>query len=270
MQVAGGESHRGVAMGMAARSMVSESLVGTIPVTGAPMSRKNRAEPAADVAEAGTRAAVTQPAGATSSADDPDVLLMQRVAKDDAAAFEALLLKWQDRLVTLFWHQTGDHSTAEDLAQEVFLRVFRSRKRYQPTARFSTWLYTIANNVASDLRQRAYRRRERGVPNASSASQSMAGLDALAIEKSGQMPARVADRKELLAVVQQALATLGDNQRMAVLLAKFEHCSQEEIATAMGLTVPAVKSLLFRARDNLRTALTPYLEQRPDSEVSHD
>jgi hypothetical protein len=85
---------------------------------------------------------------AESASVDPDVSLMQRVANDDAAAFEQLLLKWQDRLVTLFWHQTGDHSTAEDLAQEVFLRVFRSRKRYQPTARFSTWLYTIANNVA--------------------------------------------------------------------------------------------------------------------------
>jgi len=210
----------------------------------------------------------SQEAGAASAASasvDPDVALMQRVANDDAAAFEELLLKWQDRLVTLFRHQTGDHSTAEDLAQEVFLRVFRSRKRYQPTARFSTWLYTIANNVASDLRQRAYRRREHGVPATSSASQSMVGLESLAVDASGQMPSRVLDRKELLAVVQQALATLGDNQRMAVLLAKFEHCSQEEIAAAMGLTVPAVKSLLFRARDNLRTAIAPYLDQRDES-----
>ncbi len=202
---------------------------------------------------------------AESASVDPDVSLMQRVANDDAAAFEQLLLKWQDRLVTLFWHQTGDHSTAEDLAQEVFLRVFRSRKRYQPTARFSTWLYTIANNVASDLRQRAYRRREHGVPATSSASQGMVGLESLAVDASGEMPARVADRKELLAVVQQALATLGDNQRMAVLLAKFEHCSQEEIAAAMGLSVPAVKSLLFRARDNLRTAIAPYLDQPDES-----
>jgi len=212
--------------------------------------------------------AARQAAGAESAAGDPDVALMQRVADDDAAAFEELLLKWQDRLVTLFWHQTGDHPTAEDLAQEVFLRVFRSRKRYRPAARFSTWLYTIANNVASDLRQRAYRRRERGVPTTSSASESMIGLESLAVDASGQMPARVADRKELMAVVQQALATLGDNQRMAVLLAKFEHCSQEEIAAAMGLSVPAVKSLLFRARDNLRTAIAPYLDQREENGAS--
>jgi RNA polymerase sigma-70 factor (ECF subfamily) len=214
---------------------------------------------------AASRSLEQDASSAESASVDPDVALMQRVADDDAAAFEQLLLKWQDRLVTLFWHQTGDHSTAEDLAQEVFLRVFRSRKRYQPTARFSTWLYTIANNVASDLRQRAYRRREHGVPAKSSASQGMVGLESLAVDASGEMPARVADRKELLAVVQQALATLGDNQRMAVLLAKFEHCSQEEIAAAMGLSVPAVKSLLFRARDNLRMAIAPYLDQPDES-----
>lgn len=85
------------------------------------------------------------------------------------------------------------------------------------------------------------------MPAVSSASQSIMGLEALAVDASGEMPARVVDRKELLSVVQQALSTLGDNQRMAVLLAKFEHCSQEEIAAAMGLSVPAVKSLLFRS-----------------------
>jgi RNA polymerase sigma-70 factor, ECF subfamily len=230
----------------------------------------SRSSGSPDIRSAADRSQSVEPsarelAARESAAVDPDVALMQRVANDDAAAFEELLLKWQDRLVTLFWHQTGDHATAEDLAQEVFLRVFRSRKRYRPTARFSTWLYTIANNVASDLRQRAYRRREHGVPTTNSASQSTIGLESLAVDASGQMPARIADRKELLAVVQQALATLGDNQRMAVLLAKFEHCSQEEIAAAMGLTVPAVKSLLFRARDNLRAAIAPYLEQTDHS-----
>jgi RNA polymerase sigma factor, sigma-70 family len=195
-------------------------------------------------------------------AADPDASLMQRVAADDATAFETLLLRWQGRLVTLFWHQTGDHATAEDLAQEVFLRVYRSRHRYRPTARFSTWLYTIAHNVARDLKARSYRRREYGVPATSSVSQSIAGLDALAVAASGQIPARVADRNELRGKIREALAALNDNQRMAVLLAKFEQCSQEEIAEAMGLSVPAVKSLLFRARDNLRAFLSPYVEDR--------
>jgi RNA polymerase sigma-70 factor (ECF subfamily) len=191
-------------------------------------------------------------------ASDPSTALMLRVRDGDAGAFEELVGLWQDRLVTLFRHHTGDHSSAEDLAQEVFLRVYRARAGYQPTAKFSTWIHTIANNVASDLRQRAYRRLERGVPINVSASQSGIGLEQLAIAASGQRPARQADRGELQDIVQRAIAGLGDNQRMAVLLAKFEECSYDEIAAAMGLSVAAVKSLLHRAREQLRQTLEPY------------
>jgi RNA polymerase sigma-70 factor (ECF subfamily) len=191
---------------------------------------------------------------------DPSTELMLRVRDGDVAAFAELVELWQDRLVTLFVHQTGDHALAEDLAQETFMRVYRARDRYRPTAKFTTWVHTIANNLASDLRQRAYRRLERGVPHAVSASSSSIGLDQLAVAASGLLPARVADQGELQRMVQRALATLNERQRMAVLLAKFEHCSHEEIAAAMGLSVPAVKSLLFRARDQLRAALAGYLE----------
>lgn len=196
---------------------------------------------------------------AGTAADDPSTALMLRVRDGDAEAFERLVGLWQDRLFTLFLHQTGDHATAEDLTQEVFLRVYRARATYRPTAKFTTWVHTIANNVASDLRQRAYRRRERGVPVSVSASASRIGLDQMAVAASGLMPARQADRGELQAVVARAIAELGERQRMVVLLAKFEQCSYEEIAASMRLSVPAVKSLLFRARDQLRTALAPYL-----------
>jgi len=192
-------------------------------------------------------------------ADDPSTRLMLRVRDGDVDAFEELLGLWQPRLVTLFLHHTGDHATAEDLAQEVFLRVFRARSTYQPTAKFTTWVHTIANNVARDLRDRAYRRRERGVPVSASASASQIGLDHLAVAASGLLPGRVADRGELQAVVQNAIGGLPERQRMALLLAKFEHCSLEDVAAAMDLTVPAVKSLLFRARDQLRTALAAYI-----------
>jgi RNA polymerase sigma-70 factor (ECF subfamily) len=195
-----------------------------------------------------------------SSAGDRSTELMLRVRDGDVAAFAQLVELWQDRLVTLFLHQTGDHALAEDLAQETFMRVYRARDRYRPTAKFTTWVHTIANNLCSDLRQRAYRRLERGVPHAVSASSSAIGLDQLAVAASGSLPARMADRGELQQVVRQALAGLNDRQRMAVLLAKFEQCSYEEIAAAMGLSVPAVKSLLFRARDHLRDALASYLE----------
>jgi RNA polymerase sigma-70 factor (ECF subfamily) len=189
---------------------------------------------------------------------DPSADLMLRVQVGDAEAFEQLVTLWQDRLVTLFLHHTGDHSTADDLAQEVFLRVYRARESYRQTAKFSTWIHTIANNVASDLRQRAYRRLEHGMPPTTSGSSSAIGLEQIAIAASGQRPAREVDRSELQTVVREAIASLNENQRMAVLLAKFEHCSYEEIAAAMGLSVPAVKSLLFRARDQLRTALESY------------
>lgn len=193
-------------------------------------------------------------------AGDRSTALMLRVRDGDVAAFAELVALWQDRLVTLFLHQVGDHATAEDLAQETFMRVYRARASYRPTAKFTTWVHTIANNVCSDLKQRAYRRLERGVPHATSASSSSIGLDQIAVATSGLLPARVADRGELQAVVQQAIAALSDRQRMAILLAKFEQCSYEEIAAAMGLSVPAVKSLLFRARDQLRETLAPYLE----------
>jgi RNA polymerase sigma-70 factor (ECF subfamily) len=96
------------------------------------------------------------------------------------------------------------------------------------------------------------------VPASASASSSQIGLDQLAVERSGLVPARQADRRELQGIVQDAIAGLGERQRMALLLAKFEQCSYEEIAAAMQLTVPAVKSLLFRARDQLRVALAGY------------
>ena len=193
------------------------------------------------------------------AAGDRSTELMLRVRDGDVVAFGELVELWQNRLVTLFLHHTGDHATAEDLAKETFMRVYRARERYKPTAKFTTWIHTIANNVSSDLRQRAYRRLERGVPNAVSASSSAIGLDQLAVAASGLLPARIADRGELQGVVRQAIAGLNERQRMALLLAKFEQCSYEEIAAAMKLTVPAVKSLLFRARDHLRAALEPYL-----------
>ncbi len=86
---------------------------------------------------------------------DPDVRLMLEVRDDNAAAFEELMLRYQNRLVTVLDHLVGGRDQAEDLAQEVFLRVYRSRKRYTPGAKFSTWLFTIANNVAANAAARA-------------------------------------------------------------------------------------------------------------------
>ena len=130
-----------------------------------------------------------------------------------------------------------------------------------PGAKFSTWLYTIANNVASNSKRGLARRREVNLVSRESGEFTGNPLDEAALAASGLMPTRQLDRAELSQVVQRAVAALNDRQRMAVLLNKFEHLGYEEIAEVMELTPAAVKSLLSRARANLREVLAPYLEQ---------
>jgi RNA polymerase sigma-70 factor (ECF subfamily) len=190
--------------------------------------------------------------------DDPDVRLMLAVRDGDAEAFDQLVVRYQDRLVTVLGHLTGRRNMAEDLAQEVFLRVYRARERYVPGARFSTWLYTIANNVASNALRSLARRPEVQEAATSDTSAAMP-LAHLAQAASGLMPNRQLDKAELREVVQRALAGLSERQRMAVLLSKFEEMSYAEIGETMQMTPQAVKSLLARARDNLRDVLEPYL-----------
>jgi len=192
---------------------------------------------------------------------------MLQVRDDDAAAFEELMLRYQNRLMTVLEHLVGERTQAEDLAQDVFLRVYRSRKTYVPGARFSTWLFTIANNVASNARRSRQRRREVSVQSSPTAQTAPARLDELAQAASGQMPTRVLDKAEMQAIVRLALESLNERQRMAVLLSKFEEMNYADIAAAMDLTPQAIKSLLSRARANLREVLEPYLQtgQRPEA-----
>jgi len=192
---------------------------------------------------------------------DPDVRLMLEVRDGSAAAFEELMLRYQGRLVTVLEHLVGRRGQAEDLAQEVFLRVYRSRERYTPGARFSTWLFTIANNVALNAKRSRSRRREVNVEPAESGAVGAVPLEQMAQAASGQMPTRQLDKAELRDVVRLAVATLSERQRMAVLLSKFEEMSYADIGAAMDMTPQAIKSLLSRARENLRTVLEPYLQR---------
>lgn len=193
---------------------------------------------------------------------DPDTRLMLRVQIGDQRAFEQLVANYQDRLVNLLFHQLGDQQTAEDVAQEVFLRVYKARTTYQPTARFSTWLFHIANNLASNSRRSKFRRREIDIP-ATPSGRTPSPSD-LAPEKSALMPARVLDRQEIQNIVQEAVQSLSERHRMAVLLHKFEEMSYADIAATMELSIPAVKSLLARARESLREKLLPYLGKSND------
>ncbi len=185
---------------------------------------------------------------------------MLRVRSDDAEAFEELMLRYQNRVVSLLAHITGHRDMAEDLAQDVFLRVYRARKRYVPGSKFSTWLFTIAHNVASNAQRTLSRRREVSLASNEFGESGANSLDAAAVAASGLMPTRQLDKLELRDAVNVAVAALNERQREAVLLNKFEHLSYEEIAEVMQLTPSAVKSLLTRARSNLRDVLKPYLQ----------
>ena len=195
---------------------------------------------------------------------DPDVRLMLKVRDDDAAAFEELVLRYQERLVMVLAHLVG-RDQAEDLAQEVFLRVYRARKRYEPGAKFSTWLFTIAHNVAANALRKRSRRPEINLVGRESGPLGANPLNALLQATSGAMPARQLDKAEVRDIVRMAVEALGERQRMAVLLSKFEGMSYADIAETMELSPQAIKSLLSRARGNLREVLEPYFQhgERP-------
>src|SRR3984893_4843683 len=183
---------------------------------------------------------------------------MLRVRDDEAGAFEELVERFQNRLVAVMNHVVGNAEEAEDLAQEVFLRVYRARKNYRPRAKFSTWLFTIANNLA--LNSLRSRQRKPVVPLAVHDSGPLGPRPAeQLVHDRGGGPTHRLQQTELAAVIRQALDGLNERQRVAVVLNKFEDMNYAEIAEVMGLTTKAVKSLLSRARENLRTALKEYI-----------
>jgi RNA polymerase sigma-70 factor (ECF subfamily) len=193
-------------------------------------------------------------------ARDPDVRLMLRAKAGEEAAFAELVEKYQNRLVGIFYHLVSDQETAQDLAQEVFLRIYRARKGYVPTAKFSTWLFRIANNLASNSRRSSGRRREVTLNPSESGPLGARPQEQLLAEKSALMPTRQLDRREMREIVRTALDSLNERQRMAVLLHKFEEMSYADIGAAMEMSAAAVKSLLSRARENLRTKLEVYVK----------
>ena len=191
---------------------------------------------------------------------DPDVRLMLEVRDDNAAAFEELVARYQGRLVTILRHQVGSREQAEDLAQEVFLRVYRARKEYVPGSKFSTWLFTIANHAAANALRDKSRRHEVTLRSRDSGPMGARPLDKMLQASSGQMPARQLDKAEMREIVRMSLDALNERQRMAVLLSKFEGMSYAEIAAVMEISPQALKSLLSRARENLREVLQPYFD----------
>src|SRR4051812_36160811 len=188
---------------------------------------------------------------------DPDAALMLRVKQGDRDAFAELVEKYKQPVMNLVFRTLRDPTEAEDLAQHVFIQVYKSAHRYEVSAKFSTWLFTIARNLCLN----EIRRRSRHP--ADSLDQHLAGEE--------DQPARdISDRKafaapdemlnrELVEKIDEALADLPENQRTAIQLCRQEELSYEDIAEVLGCSLSATKSIIHRAREVLKQRLKPYL-----------
>ena len=180
---------------------------------------------------------------------------MLRVQDGDEEAFGELVESFRERLSHILSHLVGGQDAAEDLAQEVFLRIYRARESYRPTAKFSTWLFRIANNLAYNARPR-----KDGTSSADdSGPLGPRPAEQLLADQSSLLPSRQFVTREMRDQVQEAIESLNERQRLAVLLHKFEGMSYADIGLSMALTPQAVKSLLSRARENLKLHLKKYV-----------
>src|SRR6266446_1388123 len=199
-----------------------------------------------------------QPNAAPSWMNDPEVHLMLLVQRDDSAAFTELVKRYWNQVFGQFYRRLRDREEAEDLAQEVFLRLYRHRKRYQPRAKFATWLFHIAQNVFRNaLRSR---RRHPTVRFDSLAHQPGTGncaADGLP-DRIGS-PSLPIERAELARAVRTAVSGLASRQRTALELHQFKDHTYVEVAAQLDVTAKAAKSLLYRARNQLRTTLSDFV-----------
>ena len=185
--------------------------------------------------------------------DAEDVRLMGLVSAGDAAAFEQLVERHQRLVVGTVTRMLGNTSDAEDIAQQVFVRVWKSAKRYVPRAKFTTWLLKITRNlVFNELRRRT---RHPQVPLQSETEEEERPVR----DEQAVAPDASLLEQELQKAIDAAIANLPEAQRLAVILRRYEELSYEEIAETLDQSVSAVKSLLFRARTELRESLQRYL-----------
>lgn len=189
---------------------------------------------------------------------DAGVRWMLAYQRGDEGAFDRLVESYSGSLFALFTRFLGPTAEREDLVQEVFLRVVRARERYQPSARFSTWLYRIAFNIAVNKTQRA--------TGESSLDAPLLGVDGDGPSREfGDLrtedPSTALERGDVVSAVRAAIAALPETQRMALILAKYDELPYTEIAAVLGSSEKAIKSMVHRARENLRARLAPFLQQ---------
>jgi RNA polymerase sigma factor (sigma-70 family) len=188
-----------------------------------------------------------------SEEDAEDVRLMRLVARGDTSAFEKVIERHQALVAGTAARMLGSNSDVEDIAQQVFIRVWKSARRYVPRAKFTTWLLKITRNLVFNELRRAKRRAQVSL-------QPEPGAEEISLkDETNPAPDASLLEGELQQAIEEAIMQLPESQRMALVLRRYEQLSYEEIAEVLDLSVPAVKSVLFRARTELRARLSKYL-----------
>ena len=182
-----------------------------------------------------------------------DEELMIKCRNGDMSAFELLVSRYQNAILNFIYRSIGDYHRAEDLSQETFLRVFKSASRYEPKAQFKNWLYKIAVNLCKN------EHRDRQRHGLSSLEDFMTDEDGkinyTVLRDFSQMPDVLYEKKEQQILIQQAIDSLPENQRLAIIMVTYQNLKYDEIAETLGCSVSAVKSLIHRARQNLKKLL---------------
>jgi RNA polymerase sigma-70 factor (ECF subfamily) len=195
---------------------------------------------------------VARPLAATGDAE-----VMLRVKAGDDAAFEYLVQKYRRPMVSYMYRMSHNVAAAEDLAQEVFLRVYRSRANYEPSAKFATWLYRIATNLAvNHARDSRHERPETSVSIDEPDQETGLALDLPDTSLSAE---EALLRRERMAAIRQRVQSLPERQRTAVVMHKYQQMDYHQIAEVLKLSESATKSLLFRAYETLRVQLKEFL-----------
>ena len=190
-----------------------------------------------------------------STSDDENVRLMLRVREGDAHAFERLVELHQRSVIGTVTRMLNNVDDAHDVSQQVFVRVWRSAARYEPSAKFTTWLYTITKNLVFNEIRRRGRRRE------VSMEQQEEDLHREHAAPGRTNPDTVVAQSELESAIDRAIQALPEKQRMAVSLRRYDDMPYEQICDILGMSLSAVKSLLFRARADLKEKLAGYLDE---------
>ncbi|MDX1777897.1 MAG: RNA polymerase sigma factor, partial [Thermodesulfobacteriota bacterium] len=186
---------------------------------------------------------------------DPDNQLMQKAGSGNIAAFKELIKKHQGTVTGIIYRYTGNHNEVEDLAQDIFLKIYKAADSYVPRAQFKTWLYKVVANHCLN-----FFRSQKRKAFITSLDQSVSEDQNPHIQRTDaqkEQPEILLQQQELQTALKKALSELPERQRMAIILHRFEGLSYKEVADTLGSSLSAVESLIFRAMNNLKETLSP-------------